>query len=270
LQEPDVVADLRLLEQSVRDAGAVASSHFGGSVKSWSKKGGSPVSEADLAVNALLEARLRPARPDYAWLSEESTDSKSRLSARTLFVIDPIDGTSAFIRQRPQFTICAAVVHDGRPLCGVVFNPILDEFFSAAQGYGAQLNRAPIQVSAQAAIEGCRMLAGSVIFRYPQWQIPPLPAWPQMHVENRSSIAYRLALVAAGRFDAALVQSAKHEWDLAAADIIVTEAGGRVSDHSGHPFRYNGPTAKLAPFVCAGPSLHTALLERLHATPLPK
>ncbi|MDE2464816.1 MAG: 3'(2'),5'-bisphosphate nucleotidase CysQ [Alphaproteobacteria bacterium] len=261
---------MRLLEQTVREAGALARSHFGGTLKTWNKKGGSPVSEADLAINTLLEERLRPARPDYAWLSEESADDKARLSAETLFIVDPIDGTSAFIRHRPQFTICAAVVHDGRPLCGVVFNPILDEFFLAARGLGAQLNGTPIRVSDQVSIAGCRMLAGQAIFRDPQWHIPPLPAWPQMHVENRSSIAYRMALVASGRFDAALVQSAKHEWDLAAADVIVTEAGGRVSDHSGRPFRYNGPTAKLAPFVCAGPTLHAALLERLKATPLPK
>ena len=116
---PDASADLRLLEDVARAAGAIALEYYGGDYKRWSKEGGSPVTEADLAVNTFLHDRLTHARPDYGWLSEESADDPSRLSRSKVFVIDPIDGTIAFLKNRPHFTICAAVVEDGR-LLGIV------------------------------------------------------------------------------------------------------------------------------------------------------
>jgi len=250
-----VLEDLKLLEDTVRQAGDIARKFYGGDYKRWSKEGGSPVTEADLAVNAFLRERLTPARPDYGWLSEENADDPARLTKRDLFIIDPIDGTIAFLKNRPHFTICAAVVTDGRPSCGVVFNPISDELYSAAKGGGAHRNALPIRVGSRERLEGAAMLGD----RSHLAQAP----WPPMHVQNRNSVAYRLALVADGSADASVSLTAKRDWDLAAADIILEESGGCLSDATGHMLVYNRPVTKQASLVAANPALHAEIISLL-------
>lgn len=266
---PEAADDLALLERSVREAGEIARNFFGRDVKRWDKGEGQPVSEADIAVNDHLAARLRGARPEYGWLSEESLEDPRRHGADATFVVDPIDGTIAFLKGRPHFTICAAVVRQGRPLCGVVYNPISEEFYAARRGGGAWRNGEAIHVSAQAGLEGARLLAGKAIFEHQFWSTPPQTPWPAMTLETRGSIAYRLVLVADGQFDAALALSSKRDWDLAAADVIVSEAGGRVTDHRGRSFVYNTASALLPSLVAAGAALHAALIEKLAPVALP-
>jgi len=255
--------DLDLLAATVREAGHIARGFFGGEYKRWSKAQGSPVTEADLAVDRFLNERLRAARPDYGWLSEESEDDAARLDKRTVFIVDPIDGTVAFLKGRPHFTICAAVVEDGRPTAGVVYNPILEEFFAARRGGGATCNGAAIHVSARESLEGCRMLADKEMLAHPAWNEAPNIPWPAMEIETRNSIAYRLALVANGAFDAMLALSAKRDWDLAAADVILTEAGGVATTHDGSQLVYNRPDALQTSVVGAGAGLHPRLLDRV-------
>ncbi len=267
---PDTAADLKLLEATVRDAGAIARSFFGGSYKRWSKAQGSPVTEADLAVDRFLNERLRAARPGYAWLSEETDDDPARLNAETVFVVDPIDGTVAFLKNKAHFTICAAVVHDGRPIAGVVYNPIAEELFCACKDSGAFCNGMPIHVSSRSEIEGCRMLGDKAMFAHAAWNVPPNRPWPPMEIETRSSIAYRIALVANGTFDAMMALSAKRDWDIAAADIIVAEAGGTITAHDGTALTYNRADALQTSVVAAGPLLHTKLLERVAHIKLPR
>lgn len=260
-------ADLALIVRAAREAGAIAKKYFGGSYKKWDKGAGEPVTEADLAVDSFLSKTLRIARPGYGWLSEETADNPSRLERENVFVVDPIDGTIGFVKGKPQFTISIAVVRDGRPRAGAIFNPITEECFSAEEGKGAHLNGARIHVSARGEIEGCKMLATKALFTYPFWEQPPLSPWPPMEIETRSSIAYRMALVAAGQFDAMLALSTKHDWDLAAGDIIVREAGGRASDARGNDLRYNGPVPHQRSVVAAGPALHERLLEKMRPLP---
>jgi myo-inositol-1(or 4)-monophosphatase len=266
----DTAADLQLLEATVREAGGIARGFFGGTYKRWSKAQGSPVTEADLAVDRFLNEHLRPARPDYAWLSEETDDDQARLSADTLFVVDPIDGTVAFLKNRPYFTICAAIVHKGRPIAGVVYNPISEECFTAREGAGAMCNGKGIRVSMRAEIEGCRMLGDAAMFKHAAWNEPPNRPWPEMHVETRNSIAYRMALVAGGEFDAMMALSAKRDWDLAAADIIVSEAGGIASTHDGSTLIFNRPSALQPSVFAANPTLHANLIKRVAHIKLPR
>ena len=247
--------DLALLETSVREAGKLALKYFGGDYKSWNKSGGSPVTEADLAVDNFLKATLLAARPGYGWLSEESIDDKTRLDKPCVFVVDPIDGTIAFLKGRPHFTICAAVVEKGRPRAGVVFNPAREECFTAREGGGAFLNGAPIHPGSQDRIEGCRMLAPKNL----------LTDWPPMQIESYSSIAYRVALVACGRHDAMVSLTVKRDWDLAAADLIIWEAGGRLTGTSGEKLLYNQPAAAQRATIAAGPKLHGLLLAKISA-----
>jgi myo-inositol-1(or 4)-monophosphatase len=255
LPEPSDAEDLILLEACVREAGALALQFFGGDYKSWNKAGGSPVTEADLAVDNFLKAHLLKARPDYGWLSEETTDNPSRLEKSRVFVVDPIDGTVAFLKGRPHFTICAAVVEDGRPRAAIVFNPATAECFSARLGGGAFLNNIPIHPTGQDRIEGCRMLAPKSLFE----------GWPPMQVETYSSIAYRVVLVAAGRHDAMISLTVKRDWDLAAADLILWEAGGILTDAAGQKLIYNRPSAAQRATIGAGPKLQPLLLAKIAA-----
>ena len=251
---PDL-EDLKLLEDTVREAGHIARRFYGGDYKQWNKEGGSPVTEADLAVNTYLHDTLMAARPDYGWLSEESADDPARLSRHEVFVIDPIDGTVAFLKNRPHFTICAAIVVEGRPCCGVVYNPISEELYTARQGAGAHRNGMAIHVGDRATLEDCAMLGDRT-------QLTRAP-WPAMHVQNRNSVAYRVVLVADGSADASVSLTAKRDWDLAAADIILTEAGGCLTDANGAALIYNRPVTRQSSLIAANPGLHTEIISLL-------
>lgn len=255
--------------QAVRDAGAIARKFYRGSYRTWSKGKGQPVTDCDIAVDTFLRQRLSAARPSYGWLSEETECDSERLEKECTFVVDPIDGTVAFLKGRPYFTICAATVCNGEVLAGAVYNPVTGECFTALKGKGAKLNGKPIHVSARKELEGCRMLGPKTTFDHPPSSIAPSDPWPPMHVETRNSVAYRLALVACGTFDAAVALSAKHDWDLAAAGLIVQEAGGCVTTHTGAGFCYNGKTPVQPSVVAAGPLLYPQIIARVHDIPLP-
>lgn len=254
--------DLALIENAVRDAGAIARRYYGGDYRRWSKNRGEPVTEADLAIDRFLHERLLDARPSYGWLSEEGSAGENARAER-LFIVDPIDGTAAFLKAKPYFSISVAVVEHSRPAAGAVFNPITEECFTAAKSFGSFLNGSAIHVSGCTSVDGCRILGAKDMLTHPAWQVPPNTPWPDMHIETRNSIAYRMALVAAGAFDAALVLSAKHDWDMAAGDLIVREAGGKVTTHDGSELHYGGPHPVQRSMICAGPPLHALLIDRL-------
>ena len=251
--------DFALLKDAVAEAGALAASFYGGNLDHWKKADDdTPVSEADLAVDKLLKERLHDSRPAYGWLSEESGDDDARLSCQRVWVVDPIDGTHAFINTRPHWTISAALVELGRPVLACVFNPLTDEFFTARANAGARLNGNPITTTDRTEIGGCRMLANGHAFAPGRWSEP----WPDMEIDYRNSVAYRLCLVASGAYDAALAISAKSDWDIAAADLVVREAGGQASDCHGGPLVYNRRTLRHKTILAAGPRLYKALLRR--------
>jgi myo-inositol-1(or 4)-monophosphatase len=261
----DLDEDYSLLISAVREAGALAMQYFGENPKAWEKKGGTPVSDADIAVDGILRGRLGGARPDYGWLSEETEDDRIRLVRRRAWVVDPIDGTRAFLDGLPHFCQSVALIEDGRPIMAALFNPAANEFYEASVGQGAKLNGQPIQVSTQSQIAGCRMAAFAPMFRHPAWR----EAWPEMDIIQRDSVAYRIALVASANVDAAFGLNTKNDWDLAAADLIVTEAGGIMTSHDGLIMEYNRETPTQRSFLAAGPRLHTALSARVSHIRLP-
>ena len=257
---PDIREDTRLLVAYVREAGAIARKFFGGTFKTWQKSHGSPVTEADIAIDEYLREKFMAQRPDYGWLSEESADEPARLDRSRIFIFDPIDGTHGFLKGRPQFTIVAAVLAEGRPQSAAIYNPMTEEMFEATRGSGARKNGAPIHVSARTALADFRLLATRKFLEPSRWRAP----WPDSAiVENRASIAYRMALVAQGEFDAMVSLSAKSDWDLAAGDLIVHEAGGKVTDSDGSLLTYNRAVPQQASVICAPPALHGLFLERL-------
>ncbi len=255
----ELAADHALLIDCVRDAGALALEYFQGEVEHWDKAPGDPVSEADHAVDEMLRERLGQARPDYGWLSEETVDTAARLDRRRIFVVDPIDGTRAFLRGEPEFTVSAALVEDGRAIAGVVFNPVTEELFEAARGTGARLNTTPIRASGQAGWSGARVISGTRMFARAGWDGPPEGA--EFFAIN--SIAYRMSLVAAGRYDACVSLGEKSEWDIAGATVILDEAGGRASTARGAEFGFNQARPVVDSVVVAGPAMHEVLCDFL-------
>jgi myo-inositol-1(or 4)-monophosphatase len=263
------MTDLDLILAAAREAGALALSAREAGLKVWSKEGGSPVTDADLAVDTLLKERLSAARPSYGWLSEETADDPARLDTSRQFVVDPIDGTAAYLKGKPWFAVSIAVVENGRPTAGVVYAPALDEMHAATHDGPATLNGAPIAPSRTSELEDSAMLGDAKMFLHPAWVTP----WPPMRVESRNSIAYRLCLVADGRFDAAVALSPKNEWDLAAADLICARsgsgAGAILTDHKGRDFTYNRANPLLPSVVCANKTLHPLILSRVGHIDLP-
>jgi myo-inositol-1(or 4)-monophosphatase len=253
-------ADTRLLVASVREAGTIARHFYGGAYKSWNKSLGNPVTEADIEIDSFLKKTLLAARPDYGWLSEETADDPIRLTRERVFVVDPIDGTYGFLKHRPHFTIVATVVEKGRPVSGAIYNPITEEMFEATNGGGARKNAETIHVNGRTGFDGMRLLAEKKLVEPAHWTVP----WPpSIHAETRASAAYRMALVASGEFDAMVSLSRKSDWDVAAGDLIVNEAGGWVTTREGNALAYNRDKIEHQSIICAGPALHTLLLQRM-------
>lgn len=254
----DWSSDLDLILDAAREAGRVAMQFFRKDPEVWWKKGHSPVSAADYAANEALESILRKARPSYGWLSEETDDDADRLSTDTLFVVDPIDGTRAFIGGKDTWCVSVAVVHRGRPVAGALVAPAFDEEFAAVVSGPATKNGQILSVS-DANNDEIKLAA-------PEDVIAQLPA----HLKSRvhriphvPSLAYRLAMVSDGRIDGTLVKAHSHDWDLAAADLILERAGGQLLDLSGTPLIYNRHDVSHPELCAAANHLLPDLLERL-------
>jgi myo-inositol-1(or 4)-monophosphatase len=255
---PSREEDYALLKNAAREAGKLALTYFRKSIVVKRKIDGSEVSEADLALDVALKLELHVPRPDYGWLSEETEDDQERLKSSRVWMVDPIDGTNAFLRHVPEWTVSAALVENGQPVLGVVFNPATDEFFHAMRGKGAFLNDEPIAASEKSTLEGALLIASGGLFKKKIWKEP----WPEVNSKWVNSVAYRLALVASGRADATISLSNKSEWDLAAAALIVEEAGGIVTDHHGEAHAYNRASPRFPSLVASGKALHPLLIER--------
>lgn len=258
---PDYYVDTKLLVAALREAGEIARRYYGGKYKTWHKSHGNPVTDADIEIDRFLQNSLVAQRPDYGWLSEESVDDPVRLSRARVFVVDPIDGTHGFLKQRPQFTIVAAVIENGRPVSAGIYNPITGEMFEASKGMGATKNGTRIFVSTRSGFDHAKLLAEKKLMDSAHWADP----WPaSMTSETRASAAYRMALVASGEFDATLSLTQKSDWDLAAGDLIVHEAGGVVTTRESDLLIYNRQNVVHGSVICAGPQLHTRIVLRLN------
>ncbi|TSJ64368.1 3'(2'),5'-bisphosphate nucleotidase CysQ [Starkeya sp. 3C] len=255
---PDPLADpaiaARHLADAVVAAGAVAVAMFRTGVKSWSKHNDSPVTEADLAVDVMLRERLSLIGPEYGWLSEETVDEPTRLSRRRVWIVDPIDGTRAYMAGRPDWCVEAALVEDGRPIAGALFAPVTEELFVAVRGGGATRNGRPIRVSEMPE------MAGAVVDGPAPWLNHIDSRGTLRRVDRIRSLALRLARVATGELDAALASPNGNDWDLAAADLLVHEAGGRLTTLDGRPLTYNAPVPRHGALVSAGSLLYPTLM----------
>lgn len=264
---PDAEADLALLTRAAEAAGDLAMGFFRQDPQTWDKPGDAgPVTEADLACDALLKEMLRGARPDYGWLSEETPDNRDRLASERVFIVDPIDGTRAFVKGEEAWAHSLAIAENGTITAAVVFLPAKNRLYSAGKSLGATRNGTALACTARVDLDGATMLAARPSYDAHHWtgKVPPVSR------QYRPSLAYRLSLVAEGRFDAMLTLRDSWEWDIAAGTLILAEAGARVSDRRGAPLVFNNPHPQVPGVVAAGPGLHNAILTELRdATPAP-
>jgi myo-inositol-1(or 4)-monophosphatase len=259
LPASDPEGDARLLFDTVRAAGALGLA-LGrkADLRHWTKPDGSHVTEGDLAINEVFEQRLRARRPGDGWLSEETADApEQRMAHDRLWIIDPIDGTRAFLEGRADWCVAAALAVAGRPVLAAVFCPRRAEFFAATLGGGATLNGAPLAIPDSASLEGAH-IAGNrkalASLLHLGIRADPSGALP---------LQLRLAHVAAGRLDGAVSIGRRNDWDLAAGELLVAEAGGRVSGASGEGYIYNRPEPWQQGLVAAGAKRHAALIDAL-------
>jgi len=253
--------DLTLLIDAAREAGKIATGFSGKEAARWDKADGAgPVTEADLAVNAMLEKNLRAARPDYGWLSEENDDNSDRLDRERVFIVDPIDGTRSFIEGSNTWAHALAVADRGVVTAAVIYLPLRDLMYVAAAEQGAFLNETAITPSHPASVAAADVLAARPNMEAAHWKQGSIPTFQRSY---RPSLAYRMALVAQGRFDGMLTLRPSWEWDIAAGDLILREAGALCSDRFGAPLRFNNPHPKVNGVVAAGKTLHREISSAL-------
>ena len=256
--------DAALLTESVREAGALALSLFRTELKNWTKGASSPVSEADIAVNDLLERRLRSATPEYGWLSEESADDLSRLGKHLVWIVDPIDGTRGYLAGKEDWCVSVALVENEQPVLAAVFAPATDEFFFAARGQGASCNGMALHATSGTALDFSRIAGPKPLVERLRKSAEDIVLYPRI-----GSLALRLCRVAEGRIDAAFAGGQSRDWDLAAADLIVHEADGNMTALSGDAISYNRPEVTHGVLVAAGRDRHAGIIEHFRSRPLP-
>lgn len=255
--------ELRILTDTIKLAGARALELSKRGFEVRTKPDHSPVTTADLEVNRILSEMQQKHFPDDGWLSEESPDDHLRLSKKRLWIIDPIDGTKAFVNRLPEFCISVGLIEDKRPMLGAIFNPSTDELFTAIRGRGLCLNGKSVTPSPPP--DGLPLVTVSPReFRNGRWS--GLDAL--VRCRPMLSIAYALSQVAAGRSHATLTIEPENEWDLAAGVLLVEESGGRVADAEGRPFLFNQPSPRFQGVIAvsAGASHKLHPLLQLHAT----
>ncbi|HSF04772.1 MAG TPA: inositol monophosphatase family protein [Methylomirabilota bacterium] len=244
--------DLRRIRRALERAAGVLARFTPSRVGVTYKAHGSPVTEADLAVDEVLRRELP--RSDEGWLSEETPDDASRLEQRRVWIVDPLDGTREFLAGVPQWCISIGLAEDGRAMAGGVYNPTTDELFLGSLETGTTLNGQVVRASARTTLEGANVLVN-------RWALKRHGAFADAPFEPHAvgPLAYALALIAAGRADAMWSRSSKPEWDIAAGAALIAAAGGYVAAWEGGPLAFNQWPPRASGTVAAGGQLAPAV-----------
>ena len=256
MQEFNPSSEHLQIRDSIIKAGKIALKWFKNDPENWEKEDGSLISKVDIEINNLLGRILKKSNPNFGWLSEESEDDKSRLEKEITFVVDPLDGTKAFLEGKKEFSISIALVKNGEPISGIVYSPSTKEIFESEKNKGSLKNKKRMHISKFDQLNGCKMVAFKPMFSHPSWKNP----WPKMSIENRNSVAYRMALVASGEFDAMMALNSKNDWDIAAGDLLITEAGGYVSQHNAKKLKYNNVSTKKPSVIGSNKKIYDEIL----------
>jgi myo-inositol-1(or 4)-monophosphatase len=255
----DLQRELTLAREAALSAGEILERYFRDRGFEIDQKGkDNPVTTADFDADNEIKRLLRGPFPAYGWLSEETADNSERLSRRRVWIVDPLDGTKEFIKGIPEFVVAIALAEDGHSILGVTYNPIKREMFWCTRGGGCFMDSKPVQVTPTPTLEHATVLASRSETSRGEWKSYE----GKLTVNPIGSVAYKLALVAAGRADATFTRTPKSEWDIASGAALIIEAGGRITDIDGSEMRFNKPSVKLKGFVASNALLHEEI-ERL-------
>ena len=262
----DDVSDLASsVSEIAHHAGAIAMRFFRSglttSARIWSKAGGSPVTEADVAVDTFLKIRLSALEPRAGWLSEETADNASRLGREFVWIVDPIDGTRAFLSGSHDWSVAIALLHGGTPRLGLVYAPAHETLFTAERGGGALRNGEPIAVSKATSLRDISVAGPKPFVDRLERSVDGLKRPPRI-----PSLALRICRVAEGSVDAGLVTSDARDWDIAAADLILREAGGRLTALDGSDPIYNRNEPSHGELVAGPARLQEGLLAAIRSS----
>jgi myo-inositol-1(or 4)-monophosphatase len=251
--------ELKAAHSAALEAGEILKRHwhergFTVNEKSWDN----PVTTADFEADHKLKEILHNGFPEYGWLSEETADNSDRLARERVWIVDPLDGTKEFIKGVPEFVVAIALAERGLAVLGVTYNPIKRELFWGGRGLGCHLDDASVHVTTTTRLADATVLASRSETARGEWK-----AYEGLiKAQAVGSVAYKLALVAAGRADATFTLKPKSEWDVAAGAALIIAAGGRITDIDGNDLRFNRPSVKLKGLVASNGLLHDEV-ERL-------
>jgi myo-inositol-1(or 4)-monophosphatase len=255
---------LQRIHSALEASRAVFARFTPGAIETEYKVGHDPVTEADRALDAVLRKELL--REGEGWLSEESVDDPIRLQHSRVWVVDPLDGTREFVKGIPEFCVSIGFVEDGRPVAGGIYNPATDQTFLGSIDSGVTYNGKPTQPSQRKTLEGALVLASRSEVKRGEWKAFENTA---LQIRPMGSVAYKLALVAAGLADITFTLTPKNEWDVVAGAALVLSAGGFVSTLEKTTFVANRRDPLLSGLLASGPNLKEPLLAlvepHLHA-----
>ena len=258
----DVADDAKLIQSVVKEAGRIALGYFQKTdLHQWNKSNDTPVCEGDLAVDEFLRTTLMQNRPGYGWMSEETEDHARRMRCGRLWIVDPIDGTRAYLRGGDDWCISIALIEDMKPILGALYVPMSDEFYFARTGQGAFVNGQRIRVNETATIEEAHMMGHFSDFQSEKLWPEPWP--PSMTCTPANSIALRIARVASGEADICVTLRPKNDWDIAAADLILHEAGGKLTTGDRQTLVYNRAKPLHDHIVATTPKLYDGVMQKV-------
>ncbi len=251
--------ELSVIKKAVYEAGSAINKIAQGDFETTIKEDNSPLTIADLECNRILKEAVSNNFPDDGWLSEETVDDTTRLDKSRVWIVDPIDGTKEFIKNTPEFAISVALVENGKPVLGIIYNPLADEFYEARKGCGTKFNERPAtcnhKLGEKPLLEASRsdMEKG----RFKDFE-------STLEIKPCGSIAYKLARLSRGCADTVFSLTPKNEWDFAAGVILVTEAGGRVARRSGEPFTFNHPNTLVDGIIAASSESYDKVIDLIN------
>jgi len=251
--------ELEVLIHAIRAAGKEAARLAVAGFETTQKADRSPVTSADLAVNQILHLCLQSAFPADGWLSEESPDGPERLQKARVWVVDPIDGTKAFINREPEFCISVALIEEGRPVVAAIFNPSVDELYTATRGGGLYLNAKPITPPA---MHGERPpIVAMSPWERDNGRFPSLEG--MVTSRPMRSIAWGLALTASGHIQGLVTLEPENEWDVAAGTLLIEESGGQMHDGAGRPLAFNQTAPRYQGTIASSATCPDPLRQKL-------
>ncbi len=257
-QLSDLQPELKLARKAALAAGAILRGYWNDrSFKVGSKGRNNPVTTADMEADSAIKKILRAGFPGYGWLSEETADDRERLAARRVWIVDPLDGTREFINRVPEFCVAIALAEEGAPVLGVTYNPIRRQLFWAARGLGCHLGTRRARVTRTRSLKRATVLASRSEVARGEWQVFD----GIMGVSPMGSVAYKLAMVAAGKGDATFTRSPKSEWDIASGAALIAEAGGKMTDIEGREVRFNQRSVERHGLIASNGILHDSLRD---------